>query len=202
MTIEPMTRDERSVYNLERTLIERDFAGLSPRPVALEDALDFDFRPREPRLRLSRRVADAPAAERASLLSHALIHYELKDAGEPGWRGHGPAFARRAAALGIYSAAIVQRCFSIEDWLQEPSMRSGPHAVNARVIDVVFGLVRAYREELDDFFLNERWLRGGHRFPDSLLPFVKFYAEELTDLLAVGVCVDKLTPGGRPQARP
>lgn len=191
--LEPMTRAERSLYNLQRTLVERDFAGLSPRPVSLVDAPDFDARPRDPRLQLSRRVLDAAPAERASLLAHALLHYELKDAGEPHWRGHGPRFAQKAARLGIYSAAVVQRCFSIEDWLDEPSLRSGKHAVNARVIDVVFGLVRAYREELDDFFLNERWLRGGHRFPDSLLPFVKFYSEEITDLLAVGVCVKKLT---------
>lgn len=191
--MEPMTRDERSLYNLERTLIERDFAGLSPRAVSLGDAIDFDARPRDPRLQASLRIMGAPAAERASLLQHALIHYELKDNGEPLWRGHGPRFVQRAIQLGIYSAAVVQRCFSIEDWLDEPALRSGEHAVNARVIDVVFGLVRNYHDELNDFFINERWLRGGHRFPDNLLPFVKFYSEEITDLLAVGVCVRKLT---------
>jgi hypothetical protein len=190
-----MSREERSLYNLERTLIERHFTGLSPRAVSLVEAADFDARPRDPRMVVSRRALALPPEERAALLTHALVHYELKDAGEAQWRGHGPRFARKAARLGVYSAAVAQRCFSITEWLDEPSLRSGPHAVQARVIDVVFGLVDSYREELDDFFINERWLRGGHRFPDSLLPFVKFYSEEITDLLAVGVCVEKLTLG-------
>lgn len=190
---EPMTREERSVYNLQRTLIERHFPGLSPRQTSIVDAVDFDGRACEPRLQLSRRLAEGPAAERTVLLTHLLIHYEMKDLGQPYWSGHGPYFARRATDLGVYSDAVARRCFSIGDWLGNPFMRSGPHAGHARVIDVVFGLVGAYREELTDFFMNERWLRGGHRFPESLLPFVKFYAEELTDLLAVGVCVDHLT---------
>jgi len=85
----------------------------------------------------------------------------------------------------------------MSDWLDNPFLRSGRHAVNARVNDVVFALARAYPEELNDFFLNERWLKGGHKFPDSLLAFVKFYAEELTDLLAVGATVAQLTARAR-----
>jgi hypothetical protein len=191
---EPMTREERSLYNHERALIGRRFPGLAAREIQLDDgAADFDGRAREPRLILARRVLDLAVQERESLLTHLLIHYELKDAGRLHWRGHGPEFVKRARALGVYGEAVTQRCFSIEDWLEDPTLRSGPHAVNARVIDVVFGLAAAYEEELNDFFMNERWLRGGHRFPDGLLPFVKFYSEELTDLLAVTSTVSKLT---------
>lgn len=190
---EPMTREERTLYNLQRTLIERSFPGLSARRVSLVDAADFDARAREPRLEVSRRLVDAGAKERETLLSHALLHYEMKEAGQPHWYGHGPLFTRRAAELGIYADALAQRCFSIGDWLENPFLRSGPEAVNARVTDVVFGLAGAYHDELTDFFMNDRWMRGGHRFPDALLPFVKFYSEEITDLLAVGVCVEKLT---------
>jgi hypothetical protein len=190
---EPMTREERSLYNQLRTLVERSSPGLAAREVELVDAADFDARAKEPRLQLARRAAHAPAAEREALLTHALLHYEGKDAGRPHWRGHGPEFTRRAAQLGVLGQVVGQRCFSIADWLDDPCLRSGQHAVNARVVDVVFGLTAAYRAELSDFFMNDRWLRGGHRFPDSLLPFVKFYSEEITDLLAVGVCVDALT---------
>lgn len=191
--LEPMTREERSLYNLERTLIHRHFPGLSARQVRLVEAPDFDGRAAEPRLELAQAAAEQQDA--AALLTHILIHYELKDGGHPHWYGHGPLFARRAAELGVYSEAVRRRCFSMGDWLENPFLRSGPHAVHARVIDVVFALAGAYEEELRDFFLNERWLRGGHRLPESLLPFVKFYADELTDLLAVRMSVVQLTPG-------
>lgn len=194
---EPMSREERSLYHLERTLIERHFPGLAPREIVVVDTPDFDGRAKEPRLELSRPMAGAPAADRAALVTHLLIHYEMKDSGQPHWSGHGPYFVRRAADLGVYADALARRCFSIEDWLDNPFLRAGKHAVNARVMDVVFGLAGAYREELTDFFMNERWLRGGHRLPESLLPFVKFYSDELTDLLAVGVCVEKLTADAR-----
>jgi hypothetical protein len=190
-TSSPMTREERSVYNLETTLISRHRFAVAPREVSLVDAVDFDGRAAEPRLTLARRVAGGPQA--AALMTHLLIHYEMKDSCQPYWRGHGAYFVRRATELGVYSDAVSSRCFSIGDWLEEPYLRSGPHGVNARAIDVVFGLAGAYRAELMDFFSNERWLKGGHRLPDNLLPFVKFYAEELTDLLAVGLTVEKLT---------
>ena len=190
--LEPMTREERTLYNLERTLIHRHFPGLAPRQARLTDAADFDGRAAEPRMLISRAAAES--ADVTALVAHLLVHYELKDAGETHWYGHGPRFARRAAELGVYSDAVRRRCFSMEDWLGNPFLRSGPHAVHARVIDVVFAMAGAYEEELRDFFLNERWLRGGHRFPDSLLPFVKFYSEELSDLVAVRMTVARLTP--------
>ncbi len=192
--LEAMTRQERSLYHLQRTLIERHFRGLAPRQVQIVDALDFDARAKEPRLQLSRQQADSSGLNAVAVLTHLLIHYEMKDAGQAHWRGHGPYFTRRATDLGVYSDAVMRRCFSIADWLDDPALRSGPHAVNARVIDVVFGLASAYREELVDFFANERWVKGGHRIPESLLPFVKFYSEEITDLLAVGLSVATLTP--------
>lgn len=189
----PMTQRERTLYHLERTLIHRNFPGLTAREVAVVDAVDFDGRPKEPRLQLSRAAAEGSSADASALMTHLLIHYEMKDSGQPQWRGHGPYFARRALELGVCSDAVGRRCFSIADWLDDPSLRSGRHAVHARGIDVVFGLARAYRDELTDFFMNERWLRGGHRLPENLLPFVKFYSEEITDLLAVGVTVRRLT---------
>lgn len=190
--IEPMTREERTLYNLERTLIHRHFPGLAARQIRLVDAADFDGRAVEPRMELSRAAVEQ---DTAALMTHLLIHYELKDAGDPHWYGHGPRFARRAAELGVYSESVRRRCFSMQDWLDNPFLRSGRHAVHARVIDVVFALADAYGEELSDFFVNERWLRGGHRLPESLLPFVKFYSEEITDLLAVRMSVAQLTTG-------
>lgn len=189
-----MNRVERTLYNLERTLIERRFRGLVPRAVSVVDTADFDGRAREPRLQLSAGRAAAGGQPLADMLTHLLIHYEMKDAGNVHWAGHGPAFTRRAAELGVFSDTLRSRCFALEDWLENPFLRSGRHAVHARTGDVVFGLARYYSEELHDFFLNERWLKGGHRFPDSLLPFVKFYSEELTDLLAVRATVARLTP--------
>jgi len=39
-----MTREERTLYNLERTLIHRHFPGLAPRQVRLIDVADYDGR--------------------------------------------------------------------------------------------------------------------------------------------------------------
>jgi hypothetical protein len=195
--LEAMTTRERSLFNLERALIARSFPGLTPRLVRLAEAADYDALARDPRLVFSAAQADAAGAELVPLMTHMLLHYEMKDAGQAHWYGHGPYFTRRATELGMFSDTLRHRCFSIDDWLDNPFLRSGRHAVNARVNDVVFGLARAYDEELNDFFVNERWLRGGHRLPESLLPFVKFYAEELTDLLAVGATVTQLTQRAR-----
>lgn len=189
---QPPTAQERSLYNLERTLIHRHFPGLAARQVKIVEAVDFDGRAKEPRLEVSVRLLGGGPRLKA-LLTHLLIHYEMKDSGQPHWAGHGPYFARRASELGVYSDTALRRCFSIEEWLDHPLMRSGPHAVCPRAVDVIYGLARCYREELNDFFLNERWTKGGGRVPESLLPWVKFYSEELTDLLAVGVCVAALT---------
>ena len=156
------------------------------------DDADFAGRAVEPRMELSRAAVEQDAA---ALMTHLLVHYELKDAGDPHWYGHGPRFARRAAELGVYSEAVRRPCITMQDRLENPYLRSGRHAVHARVIDVVFALADAYEEELRDFFVNARWLRGGHRVPDSLLPFVKFYSEEITDLLAVRMSVAQLTTG-------
>lgn len=186
--------NERSLLNLERTLIQRHFPGLQAREIAIVDAIDFDVRARDPRLFVSRAAAGSKPETIASLLTHALLHYEMKDSGHVHWYGHGPFFRRRANDLGVYSDTIGHRCFSMADWLDNPFLRSGQHAVDARAIDVIFALSRTYREELMDFFMNERWLKGGAKLPESLLPFVKFYSEELTDLLAVGMSVKSLTP--------
>ena len=194
-TFGPMTPQERSLHNLQRTLIARSFPGLTPREVRFVDAVDFDGRAREPRLELAARLAGAAEgnAALAPLMTHLLIHYEMKDLGQAHWRGHGPFFTRRAVELGVLSDTAMSRCCSLDDWLNDPALRSGRHAVHTRSIDVIFGLLRCYRDELHDFFLNERWLKGGGHVPDNLLPWVKFYSEEITDLLAVDSWVVALT---------
>jgi len=96
-----MTRQEQRVYNLERQLIRKYFKGLRPRPVKTVKNPKFGARADEPSLLVDKAlVGTKTTKELEDILKHELIHYELKDKGK-NYYGHGAAFLKRAAELGI-----------------------------------------------------------------------------------------------------
>ena len=179
---QPTSREERSLTNLERTIIHRHFKGLSPRQVRLVDAVDFDARAREPELELNAALAREPRAAEAAI-KHALLHYEFKDGGWLHWYGHGRWFQQRAEEVELSLDGLSARCVSVDDWLNNPHLRSGPDAVSPRGADLIFGLARVYGPALERMFLAGG--RAGEDLPRWLLPWVDSYAGHLADLLSV-----------------
>lgn len=188
-----MNREERSLYNLERTIIHRHFKGMSPRAIRLVDAVDFDARAREPELELNAAMAGEPAVAEGAI-THALLHYEFKDSGWLHWYGHGRWFQQRAERLGLSLEGLSCRCVSIDDWLNNPHLRTGSDSVSPRGVDLIFGLARAYGPALERMFLAGG--RAGEGLPGWLLPWVDSYAGHLADLLSVADESARLCPRG------
>jgi len=118
-----MNKLERKVYRLERTLIEKFFKGLEPRPVKLVREVKFDGRAGDPYLEINESLLVAgKEKELEDVLKHELIHYELQDSGKE-YHGHGAAFLKRAKQLGIVDSYVLERCFSFEEAQHTPHRR-------------------------------------------------------------------------------
>ncbi len=122
-----MTRQEQRIYNLEHQLIRKYFIGVRARPVKMVKDSDFDGKANEPHMLINRRLLGKKfTKELENLLKHELIHYELKDKGKD-YYGHGAAFLKRAAELGIVGTYELDRCFSLEEYEHPPTRRKTVH---------------------------------------------------------------------------
>lgn len=117
-----MNSREQRIYKLELKLINKYFKGLKPRPVKLARALELGAEGEAGEPNLVIRDRKRPHMELEALLTHELIHYELKDRGNV-YHGHGAAFLKRAQELGIVTSYVLQRCFSPEEYEHIPTVR-------------------------------------------------------------------------------
>ena len=186
-----MNGKAKTLYNIQRILLKRHFGDLPPRPVAFVDSPDFDGRVGA-RLELRPGLGEKPF-QCESLLMHLLIHCELAEGGHLQWRGHGPFFRRRCQELGLGDPDAV-RCYAIEDWINEPHLREGPHALKPRVIDIVFGLVRGYRRELVELFGADKFELEASQLPVTLRPWVNRYAAQIANLISMQLDLERIAP--------
>ena len=155
-----MTSEEQRVYKLEKELIEKYFRGLRARAVRLIEDADFLGKADDPYLLINRQLSESPQALE-NILKHELIHYELKDKGRD-YHGHGQAFLKRAAELGIVGQYELIKCFSSEEWVATPTKR--------RLVEIPLKKVREDIEGTIDQ-LGELVLK----LPDQGKVKVKFY---------------------------
>lgn len=133
-----MTKQELAVYSTERRLIKKHFAGLQPRPIRIVRNTDFDGQAGEESLDLDARVLRRKGRNNLEhILIHELIHYQLRDSGKD-YHGHGEAFLKRAAELGIVGDYELDRCFSSEEHDHTAGVRKCVEVPRER-----------YREEID-----------------------------------------------------